>query len=118
MGEFPRPANSDGMLDPEWWTESSESRFYQVAQDCLSSNDFAVRATPMTPIRPDAEEQMSYGSAASRGPVITGADAPTKTASLGNPSSPGRFMASMRLDPKRLVSADGGQADLRGVHGD
>lgn len=37
MADIPKPSGADGMLDPGGWTDASESRFYQVAQDCLGA---------------------------------------------------------------------------------
>lgn len=44
MGDIPKPNGGDGMLEPGGWTDASESRFYQVAQECLSAlNNLVTR---------------------------------------------------------------------------
>ena len=37
MGDQPKPTGADDMLEPGAWPEASESRFQQVAQDCVNT---------------------------------------------------------------------------------
>lgn len=63
MGDIPRPSGADGMLDPGGWTDASESRFYQVAQDCLSAlNNLVNRG--LTPWDRTHKDTFKYGGGA------------------------------------------------------
>ena len=70
-----------------------------------ADNNALAAATTIGSVITSVCQSISWGSAATRGPLVPSADPPSQTASVGNPSNPANFMGSADAQCQAWIDA-------------